>query len=233
MGIAQSGVTGAFMAQDLALFVVFFDLMLVPFYFLTLVWGGPDRASGGAEALHLHARRLAADARRRDRHRRAGAAPARTARSSFVLSDLAKANLLDRLAALDLPRLRRGVPDQDAVVPVPRLDARRLHADADPGARRLQLDPLQGRGLRLHRDRAAAVPAGRARVPGAADADRARLDPLRVGDGVHGEPGAARPRLLVAGPARLHHARDLRPQRPRGRRRAAAVRQPRARHGRR
>src|SRR4051812_21747446 len=45
MGIAQSGVTGAFMAQDLALFVVFFDLMLVPFYFLTLVWGGPDRAS--------------------------------------------------------------------------------------------------------------------------------------------------------------------------------------------
>ena len=36
MGVAQSGVLGAFMAQDLALFVVFFDLMLVPFYFLTL-----------------------------------------------------------------------------------------------------------------------------------------------------------------------------------------------------
>ena len=43
MGLAESGVLGAFMAQDLALFVVFFDLMLVPFYFLTLVWGGPDR----------------------------------------------------------------------------------------------------------------------------------------------------------------------------------------------
>ena len=43
MGLAESGVLGAFLAQDLALFVVFFDLMLVPFYFLTLVWGGPDR----------------------------------------------------------------------------------------------------------------------------------------------------------------------------------------------
>ncbi|HVP00946.1 MAG TPA: NADH-quinone oxidoreductase subunit M [Solirubrobacteraceae bacterium] len=43
MGLAETGVLGAFMAQDLALFVVFFDLMLVPFYFLTLVWGGPDR----------------------------------------------------------------------------------------------------------------------------------------------------------------------------------------------
>ena len=31
------------MAQDLALFVVFFDLMLVPFYFLTGSWGGPGR----------------------------------------------------------------------------------------------------------------------------------------------------------------------------------------------
>ena len=50
MGLAQSAVVGAFLAQDLALFVVFFDLMLVPFYFLTLVWGGPGR---GAAVLKL------------------------------------------------------------------------------------------------------------------------------------------------------------------------------------
>ena len=31
------------MAQDLALFVLFFDLMLVPFLFLMLGWGGPER----------------------------------------------------------------------------------------------------------------------------------------------------------------------------------------------
>ncbi len=36
---------GAFVAQDLALFVLFFDLMLVPFYFLVGQWGGPDRVA--------------------------------------------------------------------------------------------------------------------------------------------------------------------------------------------
>jgi NADH-quinone oxidoreductase subunit M len=43
MGLAHSAVQGALMAQDLALFVVFFDLMLVPFFFLTIGWGGPNR----------------------------------------------------------------------------------------------------------------------------------------------------------------------------------------------
>jgi NADH-quinone oxidoreductase subunit M len=43
LGLAESGVLGALMAQDLALFVVFFDLMLVPFLFLTGAWGGPNR----------------------------------------------------------------------------------------------------------------------------------------------------------------------------------------------
>ncbi|MDQ6835686.1 MAG: NADH-quinone oxidoreductase subunit M [Actinomycetota bacterium] len=47
-GLAQSAVLGAFCAQDLALFVAFFDLMLIPFYFLTGIWGStgpgaPDR----------------------------------------------------------------------------------------------------------------------------------------------------------------------------------------------
>jgi NADH-quinone oxidoreductase subunit M len=42
-GIAETAVLGAFLAQDLALFVLFFDLMLVPFYFLVGQWGGPDR----------------------------------------------------------------------------------------------------------------------------------------------------------------------------------------------
>ena len=34
---------GAFCAQDLALFVAFFDLMLIPFYFLIGMWGTGDR----------------------------------------------------------------------------------------------------------------------------------------------------------------------------------------------
>jgi NADH-quinone oxidoreductase subunit M len=43
MGLAETAVLGAFMAQDLALFIVFFDLMLVPFYFMIGGWGSGDR----------------------------------------------------------------------------------------------------------------------------------------------------------------------------------------------
>jgi NADH-quinone oxidoreductase subunit M len=41
--LAETGVLGAFLAQDLALFVAFFDLMLIPFYFLIGAWGRGDR----------------------------------------------------------------------------------------------------------------------------------------------------------------------------------------------
>ncbi len=37
--LAESAVLGALLAQDLALFVAFFDLMLIPFYFLIGIWG--------------------------------------------------------------------------------------------------------------------------------------------------------------------------------------------------
>src|SRR5947209_14262424 len=42
-GLAQSAVLGAFCAQDLALFVAFFDLMLIPFYLLIGMWGSGER----------------------------------------------------------------------------------------------------------------------------------------------------------------------------------------------
>ncbi len=48
-GIAETAVLGAFLAQDLALFVLFFDLMLVPFYFLLGQWGGPDRVAAAVK----------------------------------------------------------------------------------------------------------------------------------------------------------------------------------------
>jgi NADH-quinone oxidoreductase subunit M len=42
--LAESAVLGALLSQDLALFVAFFDLMLIPFYFLIGVWGRePER----------------------------------------------------------------------------------------------------------------------------------------------------------------------------------------------
>jgi NADH-quinone oxidoreductase subunit M len=43
LALGETAVLGAFCAQDLALFVLFFDLMLVPFYFLIGIWGGPQR----------------------------------------------------------------------------------------------------------------------------------------------------------------------------------------------
>jgi NADH-quinone oxidoreductase subunit M len=42
-GLAESAVLGAFCSQDLALFVGFFDLMLIPFYFMVGMWGSGDR----------------------------------------------------------------------------------------------------------------------------------------------------------------------------------------------
>ncbi|MFL5833720.1 MAG: NuoM family protein [Solirubrobacterales bacterium] len=49
-GIAETAVLGAFLAQDLALFVLFFDLMLVPFYFLFGAWGHDRSGEGGLTA---------------------------------------------------------------------------------------------------------------------------------------------------------------------------------------
>jgi NADH-quinone oxidoreductase subunit M len=43
LALGETAALGAFCAQDLALFVLFFDLMLIPFYFLIGVWGGPGR----------------------------------------------------------------------------------------------------------------------------------------------------------------------------------------------
>jgi NADH-quinone oxidoreductase subunit M len=43
LGLAESAVLGAFCAQDLALFIAFFDLMLVPFVFLIITWGDGNR----------------------------------------------------------------------------------------------------------------------------------------------------------------------------------------------
>jgi NADH-quinone oxidoreductase subunit M len=43
LALGETAALGAFCAQDLALFVLFFDLMLIPFYFLIGVWGEGDR----------------------------------------------------------------------------------------------------------------------------------------------------------------------------------------------
>jgi NADH-quinone oxidoreductase subunit M len=49
MLLAETATLGSFLAQDLLLFVLFFDLMLVPFYFLFGAWGS-DREDGPTAA---------------------------------------------------------------------------------------------------------------------------------------------------------------------------------------
>ncbi len=41
--LLQTGVLGVFCAEDLILFIFFFDIVLVPMYFLIAIWGGPRR----------------------------------------------------------------------------------------------------------------------------------------------------------------------------------------------
>ncbi len=43
LGLGETATLGAFLAQDLLLFVLFFDLMLVPFWFLIGAFGGENR----------------------------------------------------------------------------------------------------------------------------------------------------------------------------------------------
>ena len=115
-GVAEMAVLGAFLAQDLALFVLFFDLMLVPFYFLVGQWGGPNRAAAALKmviyTLVGSLLMLAA----------AVATAALTASQTgnhitFVLSDLQRHALPEEHAEVALHRVRAGLPDQDAGVP--------------------------------------------------------------------------------------------------------------------
>ena len=41
--LLHTGMLGSFVAQDLILFFVFFEVVLLPMYFMIGVWGGPDR----------------------------------------------------------------------------------------------------------------------------------------------------------------------------------------------
>src|SRR5207342_1879689 len=41
--ILETGMVGTFVAQDLILFFVFFEVVLLPMYFLIGVWGGEQR----------------------------------------------------------------------------------------------------------------------------------------------------------------------------------------------
>src|SRR5437867_1267742 len=41
--VLETGMIGTFLAEDLILFFIFFELVLLPMYFMIGVWGGPNR----------------------------------------------------------------------------------------------------------------------------------------------------------------------------------------------
>ena len=134
LGLGETAALGAFLAQDLLLFVLFFDLMLVPFWFLIGTFGGENRVAATTKmivytlvgSLLMLVAAIAT----------AVLASGHIGHLSFSLADLRANTLVDRQPGLDLLLLRRRVPDQDAGVPGPRLDAGRLprRAAAGPGA---------------------------------------------------------------------------------------------------
>ena len=55
--VLQTGMLGAFMSLDFLLFFLFWEVMLVPMYFLIGIWGSAEPAVLGDQVLPLHAGR--------------------------------------------------------------------------------------------------------------------------------------------------------------------------------
>ena len=128
--LLEVGMVGVFMALDLFLFYVFFELMLVPMYLIIGIWGGPRRVYATlkfvlftlAGSLLMLVGIIAVYLAERRRRRPHAVAP----RAAHALRPL-----LRGLPVLGVPRLRARVRDQDADGPVPHLAAGRARRGAD------------------------------------------------------------------------------------------------------
>ena len=61
--VLEVGMIGVFLALDLFLFYIFWEIVLVPMYLIIGIWGGANRIYADDQVRPLHARRVAADAR--------------------------------------------------------------------------------------------------------------------------------------------------------------------------
>ena len=123
--ILETGMNGTFVAQDLILFFVFFEVVLLPMYFMIGVWGGEQPPVRVDQVLPLHAVRLGADdaelpgAVLQGRRRRRGVS---TASTCVLLAARGRRRHRAQHAAADLRR------------PVPRLRASRCRCSrSTPG----------------------------------------------------------------------------------------------------
>ena len=145
--LLEVGMNGTFVAQDLILFFIFFEIVLLPMFFMIGVWGGPNREYASIKfflftlfgsalmLLSFLALFFLAGARSRSRALRRAWATA-TSRETTQPADLRR----------PVPRLR----DQGADVPVPHLAAGRAHRGADRRLGAAGRDPAEARHLRVH-----------------------------------------------------------------------------------
>ncbi len=202
-----SAVMGVFASQDLFLFYVFFEAMMIPLYFLIGVWGGPGRLGATVKFVI---------------YTMAGSLLMLAAVIVFGLQQ-GTFDLVDRAPErqhLALPRLRRRVRGQGAALPAPRLAAGRLPRVVARGRRRALGRDLEGRDLRIHPDLLRRVPGAVRRLAQRdprARRDRARL---RLAARVPRARHPRRDRLLEPCADGADHDRRLR----QGRRSASAAR---------
>ncbi len=183
-GLAQSAVLGAFCAQDLALFVAFFDLMLIPFYFLVGMWGTGERVRATTKlvvytlvgSFFMLAGAIATGVLASNQNGTG---------LTFVLSSLQHLPLSHSSQEWIFLCFAIAFLVKMPLVAVPRLAGRRLQVDADSRRRGVLRDPVEGRRLWLSADRPAAVPLRNGALPDADAADRAGLDPVGHLAGVH------------------------------------------------
>src|SRR6266540_2285288 len=205
--VLESALLGVFVALDLFLFYIFWEVVLVPSYFLVGIWGGPRRVAaavkffvytllGGLLMLvgivslaYLHAKA--------------------TGSASFdyeTLRDLAGPGH----AALAVPGLLRRLRDQDAAGPAAQLAAGHLRAGPDHHHRAAGRSDVEDGRLRASALRAAAVPGRRPLVPAAAADAGGHQHPLQRSGRHRSARLQAAGRLLVGVTPRLHRHRHLR-----------------------
>ena len=146
--LAESAVLGAFLAQDLILFVAFFDLMLIPFYFLIGGWGRDPEGSTRVRAttklviytlvgsLLMLAGAVATGVL---------AAQQNGGNLDFAFTALQHAPLATGLQEWIFLLFAAAFLVKMPAFPLPRLDARRLPRDADRGADGVLRRALEGR----------------------------------------------------------------------------------------
>ena len=158
MLLLEAGVVGVFCATDLFLFYVFFELTLVPMYFIVGVWGGERRiyaaikfflftAFGsllmlvGILYLFFKAKTLLGI-------------------PTFAYADLLQVPLTHEGAALAVHRVRSGLLGEGPGLPAPHLASRRPRGGADAGLRRPGRRAPEDGDLRLPPVPAPALPGG-------------------------------------------------------------------------